>query len=746
VILFLLLCIVSVLAGLGVLAALGLKMDRGHAWLFAPGVCLTCWALALGIGVSLGIPVRLLAVPFWVATAAACAFGAWRARGTLTREVAEPLLIAAALPMVVLVFDFLQGVGNYIGGPAMDGWSHVAFGQYLWEMTKGAQGHFAPLYQYATHLNRVRFIATALLAVISPLAGEPGDTQAAAGYFVAWSLFVFGASCAFVARANGLRRPWLLAFCALAVMSRWVVGAVQIHNYDNLIAISFLPMAMGMAQALPRPDWRGAVTFGGVLAAAICTYPEMAAFVIFGGALSIARRASAEAQLTARGAWLAVAAGGAAVAMLLLLPSSSDLLWFFSNQLGAATSAAGTRAGEGNFPELLRLRDWGPAFWGLSSHGADVTAGHGWQLVRQALGLTVWVLACAGLISTARRRQWDILAIAAVLTAGALFMVVKEQYSYGAYKFVLLGWWSIAWLVVAGARALAGRSSASFGFISPRPFRIVALCAVVLVVAGMLGSVVARIVLFHRVLTAVSIEPYRRVLEIERVVGSQPVIVAVDDDLANQWAVYFLRRHSIRLIGYRGYMAMSHVVPVMDQAAPVDVGAARYVLSDAQPPTHEAAWSNGPYTLWRIPPTGTAFLRDVANPNGLNRVNGRSFFWIGRSDTELDVVATSAGEAALVGRFVLGPSLPDRRGRRLLIGSIPGAERTFTIGEDDFRSLPVPVRAGDNHIHIRLLDQPDLMVTVAGDTRALLVGVEGLSVSLGPSQTVRDSSGLQTPQ
>ena len=397
-ILFLLLCIVSVLAGFGVLAALGLKMDRGSAWLLAPGVCLTCWALALGIGVSLGSPVRLLALPFWVATAAASVFGAWRARGTLTREVAEPLLMAAALPMVVMVFDFLHGVGNYIGGPAMDGWSHVAFGQYLWEMTKGAQGHFAPLYQYATHLNRARFIATALLAVVSPLAGEPGDTQAAAGYFVAWSLFVFGASCAFVARANGLRRPWLLAFCALAVMSRWVVGAVQIHNYDNLIAISFLPVTMGMAQALPRPDWRGAVTFGGVLAAAICTYPEMAAFVILGGALSIARRASAEAQPGTRAAWLAVAAGGGAVAMLLLLPASSDLLWFLSNQFGAATAAAGARAGEGYFPDLLRLRDWGPAFWGLSSHGAELTAGNGWQLMSQALGLTVWALACAGLI------------------------------------------------------------------------------------------------------------------------------------------------------------------------------------------------------------------------------------------------------------------------------------------------------------------------------------------------------------
>jgi hypothetical protein len=741
VILFLLLCVVSVLAGFGVLAGLGLELSHGRAWLLAPGACLVCWALALGIGVSLGIPVRLIALPFWVATAAACAFGAWRARGTLTREVSEPLLLAAALPMGVLAFDFLQGVRNYIGGPSADGWSYVAFGQYLWELTKGAPGHFAPLYQYATHLNRTRFIASALLAVISPLIGEAGDTQAAAGYFVAWSLFVFGASCAFVALANGLRRPWVLVFIALAVTSRWVVGAVQIHNYDNLIAISFLPMVMGMAQALTRAGWRGAVAFGGVLAAAIYNYPEMAAFVMLGGALSIARRASADDQLRA---WLAVAAGGGTAALLLLFPASRDLLWFMSSQWRVATAASGMRAGEGAFSELLRLRDWGPTFWGLSSHDADLAAGVGWHLVRQGLGWTAWALAGAGLIGAAGQRQWDIVAIAVVLAAGALFMVVREQYSYGAYKFVLFGWWSTAWFVVAGARAMVGRSHVSFG--SRQLFRALVRGAVMLVVAGLVGSVAVRIVMYHRALADTSIEPYRSVLEIERLIGFQPVIVTVDNDLANQWAVYFLRREPILLFGYRGPMAMSHVAPLMELAAPVDVRAVRYVLSDAQPSTHEAVWSHGPYTLWRIPQDGAAFLRSVANPNGLERLNGRSFFWIGQGDTGLDVVATSTGEAVLAGHFIRGPSLPDRRDRHILVGAIPGGERTFTIEQDGFRSLSVPVRAGDNRIRIRPLDQPSLKATGAGDMRPLLVGVEGLSVSLIPSQAASTSSASTSNQ
>ena len=77
-----------------------------------------------------------------------------------------------------------------------------------------------------------------MLAFFSPMTGAGGDTQAAAGAFVGWTLFVFGASCAASAVALGIRRGWLVLFSAIAVMSPWVYAAVQIHNYDNLMALS----------------------------------------------------------------------------------------------------------------------------------------------------------------------------------------------------------------------------------------------------------------------------------------------------------------------------------------------------------------------------------------------------------------------------------------------------------------------------------------------------------------------------
>ena len=425
-IVFLLLCLVSIFAGLALLTLLGLPVQPIHRWLLAPGACLTAWTIALGTAVSLGIPVRHLALPIWAATAGLCVYGLWLARGRLTRNAGWPLLTAMALPIAIMGSDFRQGLGNFIGGPAPDGWSYVARGQELWEMSKDTMGRLAPLYQYASHMHLTRFVASALLALFSPLTGESGDTQEAAGYFVAWSLFVFGASCASAAVANRLRGSWVVVFLTLAVASRWVVAAVQIHNYDNLIAVSFLPMMIGLVAGLQTVDWRAAIALGAFGAAAVYAYPEMAAFVGLGTALSLARRASVDAR-----PWRLIAGASAAgvLAAVLLLPAWRDLAWFMSSQVGAATALPGARAGEGNFAALLALRDWGPAVWGLESHAASVRLGLGWELGRQALGATLWLLALVGCARLVRQHLGDIAAIGLLMILGALFMSVHERYS-----------------------------------------------------------------------------------------------------------------------------------------------------------------------------------------------------------------------------------------------------------------------------------------------------------------------------
>jgi hypothetical protein len=721
---YLLLCIVSLLAGYGILAVLGLTIGRAQQWLLAPGICLAGWAIALGIGVSLGIPVRHLALPFWVVTAIAAAYGAWRARAGVTWEAGSPLLLVLALPGGVMVFDFWQGLGNFVGGPAPDGWSYVARGQQLWEMSKDATGNFAPLYQYASHLHLTRFIASALLAAFSPVTGAPGDTQVVAGPFIAWSLFVFGASCASIGLAHYVKQPWLLIFCTLAVASRWTFGAVHVHNYDNLIAISFLPMMMGLVAGVTTVSWRAVIALGGLLAAMVYAYPEMAAFAGLGATASAAKRAFDERSLRI------VNVMGAAVvfAAVLILPAWRDLSWFLSNQIAAATMAHGLRAGEGSFAELASIANWGTAVWGLDSRAASLRLGITWELLRHALAACLWLLACVGCVRLIRQRRWDLAAVGGVLLCGALFMAVREQYSYGTYKFVLLAWWLIALCVAIGAQGIV--EAAEERPAATRAPRTAAAILVTLPLVALLGSVAGRIVVVWQS-TANGIQPYRALLDIDRVIGSEPLIVAVDDDVANAWAVYFLRSRAIRLMTYRSYMSFAHVVPLMKQAAAPDPQAVKYVLSDklSSPPPN-VVWNRGAYTLWRIPTSGTAFLRQVMNPNGAERINGHSYYWIGQGDTELDVFATSAGEATFSGRFVLGPSLPDRPGRRLLIVAAGETERPVTITQGGDQSFSFPLRAGENRIAIRPLDRPTVAVTGGGDTRPLLLGVEGLNVSM----------------
>jgi hypothetical protein len=59
----------------------------------------------------------------------------------------------------------------------------------------------------------------------------------------------------------------------------------------------------------------------------------------------------------------------------------------------------------------------------------------------------------------------------------------------------------------------------------------------------------------------------------------------------------------------------------------------------------------------------------------------------------------------------------------------------LTITRDGDQSFSYPVHAGENRIYVRALDRPTV-AKVRDDTRPLLLGVEGLRVSLRPGAVV----------
>ena len=240
-------------------------------------------------------------------------------------------------------------------------------------------------------------------------------------------------------------------------------------------------------------------------------------------------------------------------------------------------------------------------------------------------------------------------------------------------------------------------------------------------------------------------------MNLNHVLTPEPILVTVDEPLANEWAVYFLRDYLFRLVGYRSYMAQPHVVPWMDRSRAVDLGAVRYVLSDAialdnsqSSGLHDVLWADGPYALWRVPARGAVVLVAVNNPNGSERVDGRSFYWVGKGDTTIDLLATSDGDAVISARFARGPSLPGAAERRLALSANGGAPQLVTIDRDGEFALPVHVRRGENRVLLQPIDRPTAISP--DDPRPLLVSMAGLRARMaGPTPEEQEDAAGAAP-
>jgi len=391
--------------------------------------------------------------------------------------------------------------------------------------------------------------------------------------------------------------------------------------------------------------------------------------------------------------------------------------------VNSARGALGARPGVGYFPALTQLSEWPAAFWGLSSDN-DLAAGRAAAAAASASAWTCTAAALAGLVVLVRRRAWDLTAIAVVSLAAAGYFAAGQDYAYGAYKFVLIGWWVIALALVAAIDALwrtspAGRAAAVF----------------VLIAAVYGNSVLAlvRVQRFHGHLEAPSINVYRQVRNLVPAIGGRPLLLDVDDTAANVWAVYFLRDQQVRVLNYRGYMAFTHVAPLMDRAAQPPIVGTPLLLTDRRR-ARDAPAAAGPYALRVLPAEGLMMLADVSNPNGAEQMNGQPFFWIGTADTEVRIVSTSDGVADLSARLFPGPSGSPGAPRRLAVRLDSGIEtRALVVGDDGVQSIRVPVHAGDNRIYLRALDPPTQIL--AGDPRPLMIGMMAPGVRVVAAST-----------
>ncbi len=710
-------------AGVGVFRMLRAPIEGPVMWLLAPAVAESVWAIALGLGTTERVPVRLLAGPIWIGTCALALYGYRWKRGWDIRA-GSLVGLSLGLPVLVMLPNFLFGLASYPGSRLPDGWSYVAYGQYLWEYARGSEGGLQPLYQYASHLSETRHVAPAQLGLLSVLT-DAGNAQAGTGLFLALMLYGFGSACAAFVQS----RQWPLGSSLLLVtvttLSGWMMNAIFANNYDNLAALAAFPALATLTTLLRERALSLWVLMGLVFAGLVYTYPELAGVV--GPLLGVMVTERIWKTPTLR-SWRGVATS-AAVFALLISPYATTAIRFFITQARAGLQA-GSRPGEGYFPGLLVSANQLSAFWSLGGEN-QITSFRGFQVIA-AIGL--FLLLARGLTRLVRARDIGLLCVLTLPLLAAPFFVVKAAYSYGAYKMIVLGWWALVFAVVSGASEWRGSS-------------LVKACASALALVTCLAvPVVATVRAVHQVVNppASGTDRFRPVSDAAEFAAGSPIGVFVDDWEASEWAVYFLREAQIRLGDFDAYLAMPHVRARLARSPVYPWADVRFVLTDAiqQGPVlgtegWTLVWQNAAYRLWDTGASNWAIVTEARVPNGLEQVGGKPFFWIGGGPTALRLIAREAGCVLVSATMVPGPSVKRTDGRTITIETSAGQHDTVALmpGQNRFAWR---VQPDANDITLAANDEPDLPRR-GSDQRPLVVGLTNLTTHVEQSfARVRD--------
>jgi hypothetical protein len=247
-------------AGIGVLACLRVPFDSSTRNLMGPVFGQSLWAILIGGGVSLGLPVERFAVWIWGVTAVLAGIGIWHLRGvpsdrstSWARRLVPAVVVLS--PVLVLSPYFRHGLAEYPGSGLPDGWSYAAYGQYLWRFSRGTEGGLAPLYQFASTLSSTRNVASGQLGVLA-LLRNAGEVQAGFGLLQAGALVTFAATTAAFARRSGMNRKTTAVTVTATVVSGWMLNVVWANNLDNQLALAYAP-ALAVMASWPRPDSPG---------------------------------------------------------------------------------------------------------------------------------------------------------------------------------------------------------------------------------------------------------------------------------------------------------------------------------------------------------------------------------------------------------------------------------------------------------------------------------------------------------
>lgn len=157
-------------------------------------------------------------------------------------------------------------------------------------------------------------------------------------------------------------------------------------------------------------------------------------------------------------------------------------------------------------------------------------------------------------------------------------------------------------------------------------------------------------------------------------------------------------------------------------------------LKTAQPTTYESL-----HDMFR--PVERLFaprlqLLGIEAPNGLERQEADTFFWLGGSAAIVRVASQARQEVDLAAIFVPGPSVGEAVAtRRLRVRALGTThDRVVSNGPGTIR---VTVDRGETVVSLEALDEQTIFIQPNGDTRPLILGIRGLRIESHRSASTR---------
>lgn len=711
----------------------GLGRHRWSAVLFvAPAVTLALWIVVLSGAAWASIPLKDIFGPVWIATLALAALGV-ALRLSIRRKLAASArpqreqialwAVAAVLPFVVMPAALRFGLADFANSTYSDPWSYVMVSDYLSHVARGAEGGLAALHQYAAHLMNTRNASSALLAHLAyGLGGVKADQTMV--LFCLLLLFANVATLIGFALTVFRRSEAALSLAILAGLG-WPANVVFAGNFDQLLVLPLLPaIATFACRAGTRMGLVAASLFIGLLcAAALLAYVELA----FIGVLVAMTFVIAPTVPLGRAIGRALIITCIALPVLVLLswPAIGPLMVMLKSQY-VLTTAATARPGDGYFmglPVASRLPD---SLWAL---GGEFGRARG-IILPWLLGAMLTALFLIGIWRELRR--WAVMLGVVVVAAAVTHFTFREHYSYATYKIISINAWMMSALAIAGGLWLAPR-------LKPRLPRQLTLTMVI--TALLLAIAIDRTVVQSGVIrfkqNALQQRAYREAELIAAKVQQAPTLMAVRDDLPNEWAVFHLSDMPLLIAPYRIYMAQAHVVPFMERSMAVDPASIRYIVTDRNDATRASVtgarriWDGQCFSLWEVNAPEWVVLADIINPNGIEPGG----LWLGGNKTEFLVVTGRSGSASLDMTLQPGPrAAPNAVSFHATVSDAAGSrKRDLSSGET---RIPLDLAAGRSIVSLGLDEPPAASPPASGDARPLILRMTDyrLTRSSAPAQ------------